>query len=415
MSNTLISPAMITNTTLAILHNKLGLAGTIDRQYDDTFAKTGGKIGASINIRRPVQYTIRSGNIASLQDVNETTTPLVIDQLFGIDWAFNEVDLTLTIDKFTDRYLEPAAKRLATELDMRTASMVNKVAASTGTPGAFPTTQAGVATLVTNAGALLDDSAVDDERYFLLNPQSNAKAISSFSTMFNPNDAISKQYRTGRMGNAFGFDFIKSQNIVSHTNGVWGGTPLVNGANQGTTNVGATDNPYVATTSLNTDGWTAAAAQRLNVGDRFTLANVNATNLENKQDLGYLKQFVVTAIASSDGSGNLTAVISPAIIAGGAYQNVTALPADNAPLTLLGTASATNAQNVAYHKSAFTLATIDLPLQPSMAMSSRANSDGISIRFLKGFDIINNREVCRFDILAGFTAQRPECAVIIQG
>jgi len=249
----------------------------------------------------------------------------------------------------------------------------------------------------------------------LLNPQSNAKSVASMSTMFNPNDSISKQYRTGMMGSAFGFDFIRSQNIVTHTNGVWGGTPLVNGSNQGTTNVGATDNPYAATTSLITDGWTAAVANRLAIGDRFTIAGVNAVNPDNKQDLGYLRQFVVTAVAASDGSGNLTAVISPAIIAGGAYQNVTALPADNAAITLLGTASTANPQNVAYHKSAFTLATVDMEIPNGVDMASRAASDGIALRFIRDYDVLNNRRICRFDILAGFTAQRPENAVIVQG
>lgn len=415
MSNNLITSDIITNTTLAVLHNKLGLAGTIDRQYDDQFARTGAKKGATINIRRPVQYRIRSGNTASLQDINETTVPLTIGDPFGIDWSFSDVDLSLSIDKFAARYLEPAASRLATELDMRVAALVNGVANSTGTPGSFPTTQAGIATLMTNAGALLDDNAAPmDDRYMLLNPQSNAKSVASMSTMFNPNDAISKQYRTGMMGSAFGFDFMRSQNIVTHTNGVWGGTPLVNGANQGTAATGSTDNPYASTTSLVTDGWTASTGA-VAVGDRFTIDGVYAVNPENKQDLGYLKQFVVTAAATADGSGNMTITISPAIISSGAYQNVTALPANNAGINLIGTASTANAQNIAYHKNAFTLATVDMELPNGMDMASRASSDGISLRFVRGYDILNNRRICRFDILAGFVAQRPEHAVIVQG
>lgn len=415
MSNSIITSSIITNTTLAVIHNNLGLAGTIDRQYDDSFAKTGSKAGATINIRRPVQFQVRTGNVASLQDINETTTPLTIQDPIGIDWSFSDVDLTLSIDKFASRYLEPAGKRLATALDMLVAAKINSVANSTGTPGSFPTTQAGIATLMTNAGAILDDNAAPmDERYMLLNPQSNAKSVASMSTMFNPNDAISKQYRTGMMGAAFGFEFMRSQNILTHTNGTWGTTPLVNGANQGTTNTGATDNPYAATTSLITDGWTATTGT-VAVGDRFTIGSVNAVNPENKQDLGYLRQFVVTALGTADGSGNITMTISPAIIAGGAYQNVTARPADNAVITMVGTASASNAQNVAYHKNAFTLATVDMELPGGMDMASRASSDGISLRFVRGFDILNNRRICRFDILYGVSAQRPEHAVVVQG
>jgi hypothetical protein len=415
MANSLITSSIITNTTLAILHNNLGLASTIDRQYDDTFAKSGAKVGSTISIRRPVQYQVRTGNVASLQDINETTTQLTIADPIGIDWAFSDVDLSLSIDKFASRYLEPAGKRLATALDMLVAAKINSVANSTGTPGSFPTTQAGIATLMTNAGAILDDNAAPmDERYMLLNPQSNAKSVASMSTMFNPSDAISKQYRTGMMGTAFGFDFMRSQNIITHTNGTWGTTPLVNGANQGTTVTGTTDNPYASTTSLITDGWTATTGT-VTVGDRFTIAGVNAVNLENKQDLGYLKQFTVTSAVTADGSGNMTIVISPAIIAGGAYQNCTALAANNAAITMIGTASATNAQNIAYNKSAFTLATVDMELPGGMDMASRASSDGISLRFVRGYDILNNRRICRFDILYGTTAQRPEWSCVVQG
>jgi hypothetical protein len=418
MSNNLITSSMITNETLRILHNKIGLAGTIDRQYDDTFAKTGAKVGATINIRRPVQYTIRSGNTASYQDVNETTTPLTMGAPFGIDWAFNDVDLALSIDEFSARYLEPAAARLATELDMRVAAMYKQVPNLVGTPGAYPNTTAGATSLVLNAGAALDNNAAprDDERFFLLNPAANAATVGALSGLFNPNSDIAKQYRSGMMGSALGFDFLMSQNIVNHTVGGLGGVPLVNGANQGTNNVGATDNPYAATTNLVTNGWTAAAANRLKAGDVVTIAGVYAVNPENKQNTGALKQFVLTSDVASDAGGNANLPLSPAIIAGGAYQNVTGLPANGAAITVqTGAANTAFAQNLAYHKSAFTLATVDMEIPKGVDMASRAASDGISVRFVRAYDITNNQRLCRFDILAGFVAQRPEWATRVTG
>lgn len=414
-NNRVITSSMITDTTLAELHNLMGLSATINRQYEKDFGKEGAKAGNTINIRRPVQFQIRTGNVASIQQVNETTIPLVIGEPFGVDFEFDDTELALSIDQFSERYLKKAAKKIASYLDMNVSALINSVGNSVGTAGAFPTTQAGVATLFTDAGALLDDNAADsDDRYVLLNPRSNSKSVAAFTTMFNPNDSISKQYRSGQMGNALGFDFMKSQNIVTHTNGVWGGTPLINGAGQGTANTGATDNPWSSTTTLVTDGWTANTGA-VAVGDRLTIAGVNGVNLENKQDLGYLRQFVVTAVATADGSGNMSITVSPGLVSGGAYQNVTALPANNAVITMLGTASASNAQNIAYHKDAFTLAIVDLPVIRGVDMSSVSQSDGISIRFVRDYDVLNNRRICRFDLLAGFVAQRPEWAVAVQG
>jgi hypothetical protein len=187
----------------------------------------------------------------------------------------------------------------------------------------------------------------------------------------------------------------------------------VNGAGQGTIASGATDNPYASTTSLITDGWSASAALRLREGDVFTIAGVFALNPENKVSTGALQQFVVRQDTSSDASGNATVVISPAIIVGGAYATVSGSPADNAAITVVGTASSSNAQNILHHKDAFTLVTVDMPLPRGMDMASRMAVDGVSMRFVRGFDITNNKRLCRFDILAGFAALRPEWAVRI--
>jgi hypothetical protein len=203
-----------------------------------------------------------------------------------------------------------------------------------------------------------------------------------------------------------------SPNTPVHTVGGLGGTPLVNGASQGTASGGSTDNPWASTTSLVTDGWTAAAANRLKAGDIITIAGVYAVNPDNKQNLGYLKRFVVTADAASDGSGNATLVLSPAIISGGAYQNVTALPADNAAITVLnGTASTAYPQNILFHKDAFTMVTVDMDVPKGMDMAERMVVDGVSMRFVRGFDITNNKRLCRFDVMAGFGSLQRDWAL----
>jgi hypothetical protein len=411
MANNVITSSIITNETLRILHNNSAFLGNINTEFEDQFAKKGLKAGSVINVRRPVQLTVRDGAVASIQDVNETTVPITMEQEFGIDWAFSDYDLTLTIDEFTKRYLEPAGKRLAAELDARIAARFYRgVANFSGTAGTTPST----AQSVLDAAVLLDNNACprDDNRMLALTPLANAKLVGGMSGLFNDQATQGRQLKTGMMATNLGLDFIMSQNLPTHTVGGLGGTPLINGANQGLINSGATDNPYASSTSLITDGWTAAAANRLKRGDVFTIAGVFSVNPETKQSTGLLQQFVVTADAASDGSGNLTATIYPAIIAGGAYQNVTARPADNAAIAVLtGSANTSYGQNILFHRDAFTLVTADMEVPNGMDMAEKAMYEGVALRFVRGFDITNNRRICRFDMLAGYGLLRPEWAV----
>lgn len=411
MANAIITSSIITNETLRILHNESAFLGNINTEYADQFANKGMKAGSVVNVRQPVQYTIRDGATINIQDVNETTVPIVMEAEFGIDWAFSDYDLKLSIDEFSKRYLAPAAKRLAAELDLRIATRFYRgVANFSGTPG----TPISTAQAVLDAAVLLDNAACPrtDGRMLALTPLSNAKLVGGMSGLFNDQATQGKQLKNGMMSTNLGVDFIMSQNLPTHTVGGLGGTPLVNGANQGLINSGSTDNPSAATTSLITDGWTAAVANRLKRGDVFTIAGVFAVNPETKVSTGVLRQFIATADAASDGAGNLTVAIYPAIIAGGAYQNVTARPADNAAITVLtGTASTAYGQNLMFHRDAFTLVTADMELPKGMDMADRAVEDGVSIRFVRGYDITNNRRICRFDLLAGYGLLRPEWAV----
>lgn len=409
MANNVISSSMITAETQRIIHNNSAFLGKINTQFEDQFAKVGKKAGSTINVRNPIQVTIRDGATASIQDVNESTVPLTIQPEFGADMAFSDFDLNLSIDDFSNRYIKPVASRLASELDRRIGALYTGVANFSGTAGTQPSTVAHIM----DAAAILDsNSCPQGDRHMVLSPYAQASVVGGFSGLFNSSKEVSEQYKSGSMGSAFGFDWAMSQNVPSHTVGVLGGTPTVNGANQGLINSGATDNPYAATTSLITQAWTSAVAVRLKAGDVFTIAGVYAVNPETKISTSKLQQFTCTADASSDGAGALTAIISPAIIAGGAYQTVTARPASGAAITILtGTASTAYRQNFAYHKDAITLATVDMILPKSMEMASQTEVDGVNIRFVRGYDITNNRYVSRFDIMAGMAITRPSWVV----
>ena len=411
MANALITPAWITNTTIKWLVNESAFVGNINTDYNDQFAKAGAKVGSTINVRRPVRAQVRSGSAAVLQDVNETQVPITVQPEFGIDWAFQDFDNTLTVDKFEDRYCKPFGSQLAAELDLRIGRyMKANIANFSGTPGTGPSS-AGAAL---NAGVMLDNNScprTNGTRTFALTPTANAAMVGGITGFFNDQRTVGAQYKTGMMQvDSLGMNFQMSQNMPTHTVGALGGTPLVNGL-QGLINAGATDNPSAIATSLVTNGWTAAIAVRLKAGDVFTIAGVNGVNPVSKQDLGVLQTFVVTADASSDGSGNLTAVISPAIIAGGAYQTVTAQAAAGAAITIkTGTAATGYAQNILFHKDAFTLVTVPMGVPNGIDMGHESEYQGVNLRFVRGFDILNNKRISRFDILAGYGALRPEWA-----
>lgn len=420
MANALVTSTVITNEVLRIAHNASAFLGNVNTDYKEAW--TGDvKPGSTVKARAPVQFTHRDGETASVQDVTERSTDVTLQPLLGLDFAVGSTELTTSVgsngsvDKaFKERYLKPAGLKLAALLDYRIGTLMkNSFHQMVGTPGTPPATFADLL----NAGVPLDRMSVprDGMRMAAIEPGANASIVAGLSGLFNNKEVLGEQYKTGIIKTGAGLDLAMSQNVPSHTVGPLGGTPLVNGANQGLINSGATDNPYGATTSLVTDGWTAAAALRLNQGDTFTIAGVFSVNPETKASTGVLQSFLVTANTSSDASGNATIVISPAIIAGGAYQNVTARPADNAAITVTsGAANTTYTNNLIWHRDAFTFVSPKQELPGGMDMAyqaSLADEGGVSLRFVRGFDITSNKFVSRFDILWGGAVTLPNFGV----
>ena len=420
MANALVTSTVITNEVLRIAHNASAFLGNVNTDYKEAW--TGDvKPGSTVKARAPVQFTHRDGETASVQDITERSTDVTLQPLLGLDFAVGSTELTTSVgsngsvDKaFKERYLKPAGLKLAALLDYRIGTLMkNSFHQMVGTPGTPPATFADLL----NAGVPLDRMSVprDGMRMAAIEPGANASIVAGLSGLFNNKEVLGEQYKTGIIKTGAGLDLAMSQNVPSHTVGPLGGTPLVNGADQGLINSGATDNPYGATTSLVTDGWTAAAALRLNQGDTFTIAGVFSVNPETKASTGVLQSFLVTANTSSDGSGNATIVISPAIIAGGAYQNVTARPADNSAITVTsGAANTTYTNNLIWHRDAFTFVSPKQELPGGMDMAyqaSLADEGGVSLRFVRGFDITNNKFVSRFDILWGGAVTLPNFGV----
>jgi hypothetical protein len=410
MANTLLTIAMITNEALFVLRNNLTAAKRVNRQYDDKFGVDGAKIGTSLNIRKPPQFTVTSGPGLAVQDITESQVALVLSNQEHVDFTFTTADLLLSIDMFAERILEPAIAALANRIDYDVLQNYKNIFNLVGTPGTTPNTFLTYA----NAGAKLSNSAapVDGRRSILINPTFEATIVDALKGLFQSATQIKEQYEKGQMGLAIGFEWFMDQNTPTHTIGALGGTPAVNGASQ-------------TGSSLVTNGWTAAVGPRLNYGDVIQIAGVYSVNPQSKQSTGVLQDFTVTAPVSSDVSGNATLGISPPITVTGPSQTVTASPAAGALISVFGTAAAGQAtlggsnspQGLAIHRDCITLATADLPLPRGVHAAYRmADTDlGISLRVVQAYDINTDKMPCRIDVLYGTTTLRGELGCRIAG
>ncbi len=388
---------MITREALRVLENNLTFAKQVSREYDDRYGISGAKIGTVLNVRKPPKYVGRTGQTMVIEDSVETSVPVALTTQFGVDIQFSSVELGLSIDDFSNRFIKPAVAVIANKVDYDGLGLYSSVPNVVGTAGT-PITDLGT---YLDAGVAMDDNMAprDSSRAVVIGPKAQASLVNGLKGLFQSSEKIADQYESGTMGLAGGFKFSMDQNVRTHTVGALGGSPVTAGAGQ-------------TGSSLNTSGWTAAAAPRLKKGDTFTLVGVNATNPMNGQDLGYLRRFTVTADVSSDASGLATLPIYPPIIATGGGKNVTAAPGAGAALTIMGTAASTATTGLAFHKDAFTLACADLPLPGGVDMASRVSDKqlGLSIRAVRQYSISTDQFPMRLDLLFGWAPLYPELA-----
>jgi len=400
MANSILTIDMITRKALEILENNLVISRNVNRQYDDSFAVEGAKIGSTLRIRLPDRALVTDGAALQTQDDNEQFTTLTVASQKHIGINFTSAELTMQLDDFAERVLKPRISQLASSIDADVANAYKNIFASVGTPGTTPSTSL---VLLQAQQKLNEAAAVMSPRYATVNPAANAGLVEGMKGLFNPTDTVSRQFKNGMMGEGvLGFDEVNmSQSIKQHLTGSWGTSITVTST---VTTEGQSTLPISFTGSSKT--W--------NVGDVFTIAAVNAVNPQTRESTGSLQQFVVTAVAS--GSSTATLSISPALYsAGQALATVDVLPASGAVVTMLGSAATQYSQNLVYHKDAITLATADLLMPQGVDMASRQVHNGISMRIVRQYDINNDRLPCRIDVLYGFSTIRPQMACRIWG
>ena len=399
MSNSLLTIDMITRKSLEILENNLVITRNVNRQYDDSFAVEGAKIGSTLRIRLPDRALVTDGAALQVQDDNEQFTTLTVSSQKHIGINFTSAELTMQLDDFAERVLKPRISQLASTVDADVANAYKLIGNSVGTPGSAPST---ALVLLQAQQKLNENAATMSPRYATVNPAANAALVNGLSGFFNPTDVISRQFKNGMMGEqVLGYEEVNmSQSIKVHTCGTRAATGTVTAA--AVTAEGAT------TLTL-----TVGSGETINPGDVFTIADCFAANPQTRESTGSLFQFV--AISSSTTTTTATVTVAPIYSANNALCTVVSLPATAKAVVFVGAAGGSFPQNLVYHRDAIAFATADLLLPQGVDMASRAVHNGISLRVVRQYDINNDRMPCRVDVLYGFNTIRPQMACRIFG
>ena len=402
MANAWKNPSLIAKIFAVSLYNNLVLGRLVDARYKNEFVP---ETGGTVTIRKITRFAGSTGaTISSYEDIAEGSTSITIDKRFKVPFTISDEEYALNIKDVQKRVIDPAAKTVASYIEQQIAAAYTEIPMLLGTPG----TPISSFSHVSEIASYMDSIAVPSDQRSLVVEPSVAWALAGDLKASYMTDKAKTALERGKVGTYATFDVFSCNALKSHTVGALGGTPLVNGGSQNSTYANVKD---TWTQNLVLDGATASVSGWAKEGDVITIDDVYDVNPDTKEKLSNLKEFVVTADANSDASGNVTLVISPPIISSGAFQNVDSTPADNAAITIkTGSGGASYLQNLAFHKNAIALVTV--PLQkPDNVWASLAKMGPYSIRIVKDYDIVNSRDLYRVDIFFGVKVVNPELAV----
>ncbi|MGE5622489.1 MAG: P22 phage major capsid protein family protein [Bacillota bacterium] len=384
-------------------------------------------------IWRPVPYVSVSIDGAagtdissSFSDVTQLSVPIGLGFDKTVPWQMTSNDLNDKQQR--ERKYQSALQRLASDINVAIAN----VAALQGSLVVKRTTSAsGFDDLAAADSLMVEQGLVDPamRRVAMLHARDyNSMASALAKPQTSANSKVNNAYENAYVGRVSGFETFKADYTYRLT--AAGGTSVtVNGANQryvpkatstaSTGEVSNVDNRYQNLAVTVTSG-------TIKVGDRFTIAGVNAVHHITKQDTGQLKTFTVTGIVTGNG-GTGTIQISPPIIAADSsptqaekeYKNVTATPADGAAITWLNTAAC----NVApfWDERAIELLPgrngVDEDLTSAGAGIMRGTTElGVDVIMYKFFDINKKVYKYRCDTRFGVGMTNPEmCGIVLFG
>ncbi|MFT8897828.1 MAG: P22 phage major capsid protein family protein [Acetobacter sp.] len=417
MANNLLTIKMITREALRLYRNSNSFLKNVDTQYDSSFAKSGAKIGNTLNIRLPNDYVVGTGPTISPQSTQERQTSLSITNQFNVPMSFSSADMALSLDDFSKRILAPAVNRLAGQVATTLMSTVDMATMGGQGPAQHfvhntdvsGNTISPTAATVLQGGAILTNNGVPEgtRRVAMVDPMTEARLVSGMAGLFNPQAKIGDQFETGMLSkDTLGFDWYRDQTILKHTTGSLSGV-TVNGAGQ-------TGSVLAVTVG-------SGGSLTLNPGDVFIVAGVNSVNNVTSASSGTPCQFTytgtnqLTIAAGSSGSVPIFPAITPTGSTPGAqvaYGTVTASPATGAAITMVNNAGETYRSNLLYVPEAFTMATADLPMDNRQGVDMyRETYDGVSIRVAQQYNVMTDQFITRLDVLCGMALLRPEWVV----
>lgn len=393
MANTLLSPKVYANVMLKLLKNNLVMGRLVTTEFKNEFKK----VGQTVYVKRPPEFVIREGAVAQVQDVIEGEAPVSIDRQRGIDIEFSSLEDTLTVDALLkSSIMEAEAAALAQEIDSDLMEQTLEFPNWQGTPGQVIDS----ATDFFKGPQRLDEMAVPgSDRAGVLSPADYWALAGTFTGLYAQTDVAQDALKRARIPILGNVQPYMTQSVINLTTGTRAatGASQVNGAAQNVTYLAISANDYKQTLLIKglTSGHTIKA------GEVFSIAGVNFVNPRTKQVVG-LAQFVNLVDATADGSGLATLTIANPIITSGPYQTVDAAPADSANITWLGVASTAYRQNAIFHKSAIALVFAKLT-DPFSGQANYATDPetGVSIRYWRTSDGINDTHLHRWDVLYG--------------
>lgn len=414
MANSLINTQKVTWNTLMPLSNELQLYKNLYDGYDDEFGRPGEKIGQTLSVRKPQRFIGRSGSLFQPEPYNNQVTPVTVNQQTGIDNQFGTLEKYTSIENLAGQYLKPAGIRLANMMDFSAAVFISvNTFSAVGTQGTTPTGSTAFKTYLSASKKLWQFLAPKDGRCMVINADAAEEVVDQLKGQFNPQAKISGIFNSAMMGrDTGGMDWYQSENQAVLTSGAQGGTPVVSG-NQ----TGAGGNNGTMTLAIS--GASNSITQWAKAGDRFTIGSgstgVFVTNAGNYQNTPVLQQFVVLQDADSDGSGNVSLLIAPAITPGGQYQNVSQQALNNAAITFYASANTSGTMLPCFHEKCAAVVSVpgDLPGGVDQAYHQRDDETGVDLRFVRFFDGVHDMWGSRFDIYWGISSLYREFACLV--
>jgi hypothetical protein len=407
MANTLSVIDMVLRESLRVAHEKATFLGTINRSYDDSFCKTGAKIGSTLRVRNPNQYTRTKGSrVMDIQEIAESTQTITVATQDHVDIRLNSAELEMSFDDIAQRVVEPAVSALISGIESDVlVGLTQGVANTVGSAGTV--VGASDITAIGNARAKLNQSLApkDGNRFVQMDSVTMASVSNKLNTLFHPAAQLETAFREGFISRTAMADFYENERTWTYT----APDDIAWAIDDDAALTAYTDAAGVATLNMDTGG------TNFPVGTSFTIADLYDCHPETKQKYSHLKQFVVTAIGTI-GSNQGSVTFEPAIRIGGARQNCYLASGvirdleDNVVTIWGGTASTAYRQNIMYHKDFATFVTADLPLMGGADSCVRRVQDGFSMRVWKDGDIRNDELLMRIDMLYGYKLLRGDWA-----